>query len=273
MTLGLDDLTILDLRTMDPPPALGANLLMILGTTRSEKHLHVSADRLCRWLRTEHDLTPYADGLLGRNELKLKMRRLAKKKNLLSAVGATSAYDSQTDPEGETVDDGIRTGWVCVNLGRVAGGELPKTAEQIAREAGIVGFNTQTAGCKIVVQMMTEERREALQLEKLWMGILRRNVKERNEVLGLEEEEEDVVEALQVTDKREREEVAVQQQQQQPIVEHPPAQLSGAQSSKTTTSSQSDTSAQQPKTTYTPFQPGQYVGRGKKDRRFEVERV
>ena len=46
--IGLDDLRFLDLRRIDPPPALGANLLMIIGTARSEKHLHVSADRLCR---------------------------------------------------------------------------------------------------------------------------------------------------------------------------------------------------------------------------------
>lgn len=73
--LGLDDLSLLDLRNLDPPPALGSNLMMIIGTARSEKHLHVSADRFCRWLRTTHRLTPYADGLLGRGELKLKMRR------------------------------------------------------------------------------------------------------------------------------------------------------------------------------------------------------
>ena len=58
--LGLDYLNLIDLRLMDPPPALGANLIMLFGTARSEKHLNVSADRLCRWLRTNYKLSPHA---------------------------------------------------------------------------------------------------------------------------------------------------------------------------------------------------------------------
>lgn len=170
--LGLDDLTLLDLRSLDPPPALGGNLLMILGTARSEKHLHVSADKLCRWLRTSYKLRPYADGLLGRNELKLKMRRKAKRSRLLSAVGAK--------PTGETeIDDGIRTGWVCVNVGRVEGGELPEQVEKVQRAEGVVGFGARTEGCSVVVQMLTEEKREELDLEKLWMDMLGRARREK----------------------------------------------------------------------------------------------
>jgi len=170
--LGMDDLSLLDLRTLDPPPALGANLIMIVGTARSEKHLHVSADRLCRWLRTEYKLSPYADGLLGRNELKLKMRRKAKRSKLLSSVG--------TKPTGETeIDDGIRTGWVCVNLGRIEGGELPEQVEKVQRAEGVVGFGARTTGCSIVVQMLTEEKREHLDLEKLWRDMLSRANREK----------------------------------------------------------------------------------------------
>ena len=80
---------------------------MLIGTARSEKHLHVSADRLCRWLRSTYKLRPNADGLLGRNELKLKLKRKAKKAKLLG---------SSTD---ENADDGVRTGWVCVDVGVV----------------------------------------------------------------------------------------------------------------------------------------------------------
>lgn len=170
--LGMDDLCLLDLRSLDPPPALGANLMMIVGTARSEKHLHVSADRLCRWLRTEYKLRPYADGLLGRNELKLTMRRKAKRSRLLSSVGAK--------PTGETeIDDGIRTGWVCVNIGRVEGGELPEQVEKVQRAEGIVGFGARTDGCSIVVQMLTEEKREELDLEKLWRDMLSRAKREK----------------------------------------------------------------------------------------------
>lgn len=170
--LGMDDLTILDLRSLDPPPALGANLFMIIGTARSEKHLHVSADRLCRWLRSTYKLRPYADGLLGRNELKLKMRRKAKRSRLMSAVGASPTADSE-------IDDGIRTGWVCVNVGKVEGGDLPKTEEELKREEKIVGFGTQTAGSNVVVQMMTEQKRGEIDLENLWNQTLHRAAKRR----------------------------------------------------------------------------------------------
>lgn len=164
--LGMDSLSLLDLRQLDPPPALGANLLMIVGTARSEKHLHVSADRFCRWLRTSYHLRPYADGLLGRNELKLKMKRKAKRARLMSAVG------SKPTGEGE-LDDGIRTGWVCVNIGKVDGGELP-TDEKLQRAEGVVGFGAQSKGSSIVVQMLTEEKRGEIDLEKLWTGIMNR---------------------------------------------------------------------------------------------------
>ncbi|KAF2226991.1 hypothetical protein BDZ85DRAFT_316429 [Elsinoe ampelina] len=176
LTLGQDDLSLLDLRPLDPPAALGSNLLMILATSRSEKHLHVSADRLCRWLRTDHGLRPFADGLLGRNELKLKMKRKAKRSRLLSAVGAkaTGAGD---------VDEGIRTGWVCVNVGEVEGGVLPAEEEEggDAGQEGFVGFRTEVKGCRVVVQLMTEERRGALDLESLWTGMLNRSRKEGEE--------------------------------------------------------------------------------------------
>lgn len=169
--LGLDHLSLIDLRELDPPPALGANLIMVIGTARSEKHLHVSADRLCRWLRTEHRLTPFADGLLGRNELKLKLRRKAKRTRLLSAVGSKETASQE-------LDDGIRTGWVCVNVGRVEGGALQKPAEELEN---IVGFGSQSSGSRIVVQMMTDEKRGQIDLETLWSGILRRSIKAKTD--------------------------------------------------------------------------------------------
>ncbi|MCJ1401966.1 ATPase synthesis protein 25 mitochondrial [Xylographa trunciseda] len=165
--VGLDDLTLLDIRKLDPPPALGANLIMLLGTARSEKHLHVSADRFCRWLRTTHKLSPYADGLLGRNELKLKMRRKARRAKLLGSVGSTDKGNA---------DDGIRTGWVCVNIGSIEAGkadvEVVNYSEEIAD--GFVGFGGESDGVKMVVQMLTEEKREELDLETLWGGFLAR---------------------------------------------------------------------------------------------------
>lgn len=174
--LGLDDLSILDLRKLDPPPALGTNLLMVFGTTRSERHLHVSADRFCRWLRTNHKLSPYADGLLGRGELKLKMRRKARRARLLSSVGSS---------ESSNVDDGLRTGWVCVNLGTIEDGA--PAVEEVLEPEGFVGFGGQVSGAKVVIQMLTEEKREELDLEHLWGGVLARQ--ERKEARRKSEDE------------------------------------------------------------------------------------
>ncbi|KAF2772701.1 hypothetical protein EJ03DRAFT_168797 [Teratosphaeria nubilosa] len=174
--LGIDDLSLLDLRIVDPPPALGSNLLMIIGTARSEKHLHVSADKLCRWLRSDpYYLSPFADGLLGRNELKLKMRRRAKRTRMMAGVGAKTTADTD-------LEEGIRTGWICLNVGRVEGGELPEVmAERQQKQENVVGFGTVSSGSSIVVQLMTEEKRGQMDLEKLWTGILNRNRKEREE--------------------------------------------------------------------------------------------
>ena len=167
--LGLDDLTLLDLRKLDPPPALGANLLMIIGTTRSERHLHVSADRLCRWLRTNYHLRPDADGLIGRNELKLRLKRKAKRARLMG-----SAND-------DSYDDGVRTGWVCVDVGIVEGAEGAEPTQQ----EDFVGFGRRTDGVRIVVQMLTEEKRAEVNLEKLWGDVLKRGGKmDINEEFG-----------------------------------------------------------------------------------------
>ncbi|KAI0997527.1 hypothetical protein K3495_g10661 [Podosphaera aphanis] len=157
--LGLDDLTLLDLRKLDPPPALGANLLMLLATARSEKHLHVSADRLCRWLRSEYRLRPDADGLLGRNELKTRLKRKARRTKLLGSSDENS-------------DDGIRSGWVCVDVGIV---DASEDTEKSTPPKDFVGFGRRTEGVRIVVQMLTEEKRSEIDLEGLWSSILRRS--------------------------------------------------------------------------------------------------
>lgn len=164
--IGLDDLMIFDLRKLDPPPALGANLLMILGTARSEKHLHISADRFCRWLKVTHKLSPYADGLLGRGELKLKLRRKARRAKLLSNVGSS---------ETKNVDDGLRTGWICVNVGTIEEGV--DASESNAQPDDYVGFGSEAEGVKVVIQMLTQEKREELDLEDLWGKMLRRQEK------------------------------------------------------------------------------------------------
>ncbi|KAG8527439.1 uncharacterized protein KY384_007591 [Bacidia gigantensis] len=155
--LGLDDLTLLDLRRLDPPPALGSNLIMLLGTVRSEKHLHVSAEQCCRWLKKEYRLSPHADGLIGRGELKLKLRRKARKAKMMSRVGAVETTD---------VDDGIRTGWICVHTRNVPDGEGSNLYKDLHED--FVGFKEESEGVNLVIQILTQEKREELDLEELW---------------------------------------------------------------------------------------------------------
>ncbi|KAK0620482.1 hypothetical protein B0T14DRAFT_521528 [Immersiella caudata] len=175
--LGLDDVEILDLREMDPPPAIGPELLMLFGTARSERHLHVSADRLVRWLRGR-GITAKADGLLGRNELKTKLRRQARKAKMLGSSAGI-----------RTEDDGISTGWICVNLGTI--GSSDKEIE-ILNEAGEpMGFGVPHTGSTIVVQIMTESRRQELNLEHLWEGQLRRGLQKKEAGWGASEEGDD----------------------------------------------------------------------------------
>ena len=175
--LGLDNLLLFDLRKIDPPPALGANLLMVLGTARSEKHLHVSADRFCKWLKRTHNLSPYADGLLGRGELKLKLKRKARRARLLSSVGSSETKD---------VDDGLRTGWICVNVGTIGDGK--GAAESFTGHESYVGFGEEAGGAKIVIQMLTEEKREELDLEGLWSRIQQRQER-KDEIISRGQEE------------------------------------------------------------------------------------
>lgn len=169
--LGLDDVTLFDLRDVDPPPALGANLMMVICTARSEKHLHVSADKFCQWMKTTHQITPYADGLLGRGELKLKLKRKAKRARILSRVGAS---------ETKTVDDGIRTGWICVTVENLEDGrpisEMPKSSDDF------IGFGSEEGGAKVVIQMLTQDKREELDLEDLWGKTMRRHDRRLNRI-------------------------------------------------------------------------------------------
>lgn len=163
--LGLDNLTLFDLRGLEIPAALGANVIMIIGTARSVKHLNVSADRLCRWLRSKYKLAPHADGLLGRNELKIKLRRKAKRAR--AAANAGAMIDEK--------DDGITTGWICVNAGVVD----KDAARADLSEAGFEGFGQVDTGTSVVVQIFTEEKRADIDLESLWQGTLDRAERKR----------------------------------------------------------------------------------------------
>jgi hypothetical protein len=70
----------------------------------------------------------------------------------------------------DTRDDGVRTGWVCVDVGVI---DAPEVAKDDAPR-DFVGFGRRTDGVRIVVQMLTEEKRLEIDFEKLWGGILKR---------------------------------------------------------------------------------------------------
>ncbi|KAI0840963.1 hypothetical protein F5Y06DRAFT_234332 [Hypoxylon sp. FL0890] len=155
--LGLDELSLLDLRELDPPAALGPSLFMLFGTARSERHLNVSAGRLLRWLRAKHRVWAHADGLLGPNERKTKLRRKAKRAKLLGGAE-------------DTDDDGIKTGWICVNLGTI--GRSKEESAVVADDGRVAGFGVSQNGSTVVVQIMTESRRAEMGLEALWKQAL-----------------------------------------------------------------------------------------------------
>lgn len=139
---------------------------MLICTARSEKHLHVSADRMCRWLRREHALRADAAGLLGRNELKIKLRRKAKRMKMMANVGAAA------DAEGSNIDDGIRTGWICCTVGKIEAHPLDVEVPGDNVD-GFVGFRDVKPGVNVVIQMFTEEKRDEIDLETLWGGVVK----------------------------------------------------------------------------------------------------
>ncbi|KAJ4385595.1 ATPase synthesis protein 25 mitochondrial [Gnomoniopsis smithogilvyi] len=158
--MGLDDLNLMDLRSLDPPAALGPSLIMLFGTARSERHLHISAGRLKSWLRKK-GFNADADGLIGRKDFKIALRRRQRKAKLLGTTPSPA-------------ESGLTTRWICMNLGTI---EYQSTEEMpFESDNGIMtGFGVrQTGGTTIVVQMFTESKRKELELELLWSRILAR---------------------------------------------------------------------------------------------------
>lgn len=182
--MGLDDLALLDLRELDPPAALGRNLVMLFGTARSERHLHISSGRFVRWLRRNYKVDAKADGLIGPGELKTKLRRLRKRAKLMGT-------NTMIVPGG---DNGLSTGWVCVNFS-TGEGHLGETA---SFDAGgrYSGFAAPQTGTTIVVQCMTESRRGELDLETLWRGVLERCLERGRKVRGEATADKEELDAL-----------------------------------------------------------------------------
>ncbi|RTE80834.1 ATPase synthesis protein 25, mitochondrial [Fusarium euwallaceae] len=170
--MGLDDISLLDLRDLDPPAALGPNLIMLFGTARSERHLHISSGRFVRWLKKNYNISARADGLIGPGELRTKLRRLRKKAKLL---GTNTAII----PGG---DNGISTGWVCVHFS--SSGDNTNEAASFDDSGRFSGFGAPQTGTTVVIQCMTEARRGELDLETLWQGVFKKNLQENKKARG-----------------------------------------------------------------------------------------
>lgn len=158
--MGLDELNLMDLRSLDPPAALGPSLIMLFGTARSERHLHISAGRLKSWLRKK-GFNAHADGLIGRKDFKIALRRRQRKAKLLGTTPSPA-------------ESGLTTRWICMNLGTI---EYQSTEEMPfeSDNGTMTGFGVrQTGGTTIVVQMFTESKRKEMELELLWSRILAR---------------------------------------------------------------------------------------------------
>jgi hypothetical protein len=161
--MGLDDLAILDLRAIDPPPALGPNLLMVLGTARSKRHLHASTGMFVHWIKKHHGILASADGLILPSEQKIKLRRLRRKATRMG--GNAMALPGW--------EDAIATEWICVNLGTV--GKNAGEAATFDDGGRLSGFGTEALGTTIVVQVMTEKRRQEVDLESMWTTSLKKS--------------------------------------------------------------------------------------------------
>lgn len=168
--MGLDDISLLDLRDIDPPAALGPNLIMLFGTARSERHLHISSGRFVRWLKRNYKINARADGLIGPGELRTKLRRLRKKAKLM---GTNTAII----PGG---DNGISTGWVCVNFS--ADDQKAGEMESFDESGRFSGFGAPLTGTTVVIQCMTEARRHELDLEALWQVVLKKTLQDANKI-------------------------------------------------------------------------------------------
>ncbi|CAJ0541493.1 Ff.00g080780.m01.CDS01 [Fusarium sp. VM40] len=170
--MGLDEISLMDMRDLDPPAALGPNLIMLFATARSERHLHISSGRFVRWLKKHHSISARADGLIGPGELRTKLRRLRKKAKLM---GTNTAIV----PGG---DNGISTGWVCVNFS--SNGDNIDEAAKIDDSGRFSGFGAPQTGTTVVIQCMTEARRAELDLESLWQTILKKSIRENKQARG-----------------------------------------------------------------------------------------
>ncbi|RCI09702.1 hypothetical protein L249_3975 [Ophiocordyceps polyrhachis-furcata BCC 54312] len=174
--MGLDDIALLDLRDLDPTASLGPRLMMVIATARSDRHLHAASGRFVRWLRRNYALSPKADGLMGSNLLRTKLRRLRKRAKLMG-------HNSMVLPEG---DYGLSTDWICVSFatGNSAGKAIMGEVAQYDTSGKVSGFARTHTGTTLAVQCLTEKRRNELDLESLWQAELRESIRRKRRVNG-----------------------------------------------------------------------------------------
>lgn len=133
--LGLDDITIVDLRNADPPSSFGPNAMMVVASGKSDKHLVRAATELSKWIKNQYNVIVDQEGLLTSNFSKVRQRRMRKK-----AARQSTFYVKEND--------------------QVA----MKTANSW------VALDTKVDG--IYVHLFTPERRRIVNLEEVWQDYL-----------------------------------------------------------------------------------------------------
>jgi hypothetical protein len=91
-------------------------------------------------------------------------------------------------------DNGISTGWVCVNFS--TSDSISDETVSFDESGRFSGFGASPMGTTIVVQCMTEPRRNELNLETLWQGVLKRNLEKTMKIKGQTHQDPQQLEAL-----------------------------------------------------------------------------
>ncbi|CAN6641733.1 hypothetical protein TRVA0_018S02762 [Trichomonascus vanleenenianus] len=127
--LGLTEVEVLDLRDLDPPSSFGPNLIMVVASAKSERHLVRAATGLAKFVKNEFGVQADKDGILTANYHRVHQRRLKRK--------AKRQYFSVS--EAETA--------------------ASRKSEWVVMSCNLDG---------IVVQLFTGDRRQQVDLESLW---------------------------------------------------------------------------------------------------------
>ncbi|KAK9471374.1 uncharacterized protein V1510DRAFT_368016 [Dipodascopsis tothii] len=133
--LGLTDIQIFDMRQLKSPTAFGEDAMMVISSTRGERHLLRAAESLRKFMKESFRAKVKTEGMVAPERIKIRERRIKKKLSKFSGDMAMAEQELRSE-QAHT--------WVLIN-------------------SGIRGIN---------IHLMTRDRREELDLETLWTSEL-----------------------------------------------------------------------------------------------------